>query len=335
MITAVVNAQVTGTPPDQACLRWLKDVGEPLRSRLLKAGLLRNAATDELAAFIVRYINQRNDVKETTRSTYRQALRMLVDYFGERCQVNAIGAAQVDAWVAEIRTRYAPATVSRNVKRARQFFSVAVRWNYIDRNPFDGVKVHGQSNAARAFFVTRESTDKLLAAAPDHLWRLIIALGRYGGLRIPSELAGLTWADVDWERRRLWVKSPKTERIPGREGRWVPIFPELMPHLEACFDVAPEGETDVLPGQAKSRAVFAKLKTIVLRAGLTPWPRLFHNLRASRQTELAADYPLHVACAWLGNSPTTAAKHYLTVTDGDFERASALPAADVPRPAAV
>jgi hypothetical protein len=61
---------------------------------------------------------------------------------------------------------------------------------------------------------------------------------------------------------------------------------------------------------------------IIRRAGLEPWPKLFQNLRASRETELAAEYPLHVVCAWIGNSALIAQKHYLQVTEGDFERAT-------------
>ncbi len=60
---------------------------------------------------------------------------------------------------------------------------------------------------------------------------------------------------------------------------------------------------------------------IIKRAGLTPWPKPFHNLRASRETKLAATYPLHVVCAWIGNTATIAQKHYLQVTDDYFERA--------------
>jgi hypothetical protein len=33
-------------------------------------------------------------------------------------------------------------------------------------------------------------------------------------------------------------------------------------------------------------------------------------------------YPLHVVCEWIGNSPAVATKHYLKVTDADFERAA-------------
>ncbi len=44
---------------------------------------------------------------------------------------------------------------------------------------------------------------------------------------------------------------------------------------------------------------------------LEPWPRLLHAMRASRETELAAEYPLHVVTAWLGNTPKIALQYYL------------------------
>ncbi|MBI1314502.1 hypothetical protein GC176_24685 [bacterium] len=64
------------------------------------------------------------------------------------------------------------------------------------------------------------------------------------------------------------------------------------------------------------------LERIIHRAGLKPWPKLFQNLRSTRETELAEDFPLHVVCAWIGNSQPVAAKHYLQVTGEHFERAA-------------
>lgn len=54
---------------------------------------------------------------------------------------------------------------------------------------------------------------------------------------------------------------------------------------------------------------------------MTPWPRLFHNLRASRQTELAERFPAHVVCDWPGNSETITRKHYFQTTEEHFARA--------------
>src|SRR5262249_45322186 len=65
-----------------------------------------------------------------------------------------------------------------------------------------------------------------------------------------------------------------------------------------------------------------ELMRIIRRAGLVPWPRLFQNLRASRETELSERFPLKVVTDWLGNSPRVAHDHYLSTTEEHFRRAA-------------
>jgi hypothetical protein len=69
-----------------------------------------------------------------------------------------------------------------------------------------------------------------------------------------------------------------------------------------------------------------QLKRIIKRAGLEPWPKLFQNLRSSRQTELAEKFAAHLVCAWIGNSEKIARDHYLQVRDADFQKAAQNPA---------
>ena len=69
---------------------------------------------------------------------------------------------------------------------------------------------------------------------------------------------------------------------------------------------------------ANLRTTFGK---ILRRAGLEPWPLLFHNLRASRETELVEKYPVQVVTSWLGNTPSVALRHYLMTTDDHFAAA--------------
>jgi len=45
-------------------------------------------------------------------------------------------------------------------------------------------------------------------------------------------------------------------------------------------------------------------------------------MRASRQTELQRDFPIHVVCSWQGNSPRIAQQSYLRVTEDEFARAA-------------
>ena len=163
----------------------------------------------------------------------------------------------------------------------------------------------------------------VLEACPTLEWRLIFALVRFGGLRCPSEVMRVKWAEVDWLWNRFLVHAPKTEHHEGKGERWVPIFPELQPLFQEAFEKAEPGTVYMIETRRLDRHDLGeKLNQIIRKAGLTPWPRTFSNLRASRETELAAKYPIHVVCAWLGNSPTIAGKHYLQVTDADFEAAA-------------
>ncbi len=70
------------------------------------------------------------------------------------------------------------------------------------------------------------------------------------------------------------------------------MFPELRTALMVAFEQAPEGAVHVI---ARYRNKNSNLRTqftrILDRAGLKPWPKLFHNLRATRQTELSAIHP--------------------------------------------
>ena len=54
---------------------------------------------------------------------------------------------------------------------------------------------------------------------------------------------------------------------------------------------------------------------------MKPWPRVFQNLRASRETELTNVFPLHVAAGWIGNSAAVAKEHYLSTTEDHFTQA--------------
>jgi len=140
-------------------------------------------------------------------------------------------------------------------------------------------------------------------------------------LRTPSEVVGLRWEHVNWDQKRLTVMSPKTSG-QGKPWRVMPLFPELQVALNEVLELAPEGSEFII-NRYRDRA--ANLRTqfarILKRAGVEPWPRLFQNLRASRQTELANLYPLHVITSWLGNTPKVAQRHYLTTTDDHFRRA--------------
>ena len=143
-----------------------------------------------------------------------------------------------------------------------------------------------------------------------------LRLDPFRGSALPSEHLAVAWKDMDWERNRFRVDSPKTGRLGCRSsqnssrtwrkhGSWRPrVRSTSLPAIEMS-----------------ARTCGRKLLRIIRRAGVDPWPKVFHNLRATRETESPTADPLHVVCTWIGHTQP-AAKHYLQVTDADFDRAA-------------
>ena len=319
-------AIIAGCSIDGDTAAWLGKIGNALHARIAKAGLTtprESPKQTRLGDFIESYISGRTDVQPRTITNLRAAQQKLVEFFGTDKTLEEITTGDAKAWVIWLKgpankgRGYAKATTGRAIKFAKQFFHAAIDHELVSKDPFRKVKPPAQANEARKFFIDRETTSAVLEACPDAEWRLLFALSRFGGLRCPSEHLALTWPDVDLASDRFRVDSPKTG------VRWVPIFPELRPYLEDALELAADKKGFVIN---RYRDVNKNLRTqlgrILRRAGLEPWPKLFHNLRGSRETELAADYPLHVVCAWIGNRERVAQKHYLTIPDSYFTQAA-------------
>lgn len=320
-------AAISGHAVDPDTAKWLAKIEDDLRDKLTRVGLVHRREASKLAEFIDGYIADRADVKPATATVYGHTRRCLVEFFGADASLRSITPGDADRWRLWLieDQKLAPNTVRRRCGIAKQYFRAAVRQELLTHNPFADLVSAVQANTSRYHFVSREDAEKIIEACPDAEWRLIFALSRYGGLRCPSEHLALRWSDIDWAAGRMTVPSPKTEHHAGGESRVVPIFPELLPYLEDADQLAGDGAEFVIQ---RYRDPAVNLRTqfqrILKRAKVAQWPKLFQNLRSTRETELAEEFPLHVVCAWIGNSQPVAAKHYLQVTDAHFERAVSL-----------
>ena len=321
-VEAIVSATASGIALDADTAGWLARVGDDLAAKLAAVGLIPDRQSMKLSVFLESYLAGRRDIKASTLRVLTTFVKRVLQFFPADTDLRAVTTGDGDEFASFLRSKYEPATAARTVKAVRTMFRHAVRKKLIPTNPMEGVKGGSESNMANWHFIDKDTADKVLAACPSAELRLVFALSRFGGLRCPSEIQLLTWADVLWDRDRLRVLSPKTEHHEGHGERFTPIFPELRPFLEAAFDEAEPGTVHLVRQYPNPLPIYRKqFVQILRRAGLVQWPRLFHNLRASRQTELTRVHPAHVVCAWLGNSERVAAKHYLGVTDEDFARA--------------
>ena len=321
-VQTLATAHRIGAKLDDETGAWLAKLPPRIYNRLAAVGLVPNRAKTEFPTLgkLRDTFDTTVKVKLGTVAAYKQGLDSLVKFFGRDHLLSSISPLDADRWRQSlVDEKLAPATVSKRVQTARNLFRKAVRWQMLAESPFDLVKAGRQDNPDRARFIDRAMIAKVLECCPDHEWRLIVGLSRFAGLRCPSEHLSLTWTDWDVDRGALTVRAAKTNSV-----RYVPVAPELARLLQDSYDAAEPGATWII---ARYRQPNSNLRTqlnrIIGKAKLTPWPRLFHNLRSSAQTEWAEQYPLASVCRWLGNSPAVAATHYLQARDTHFEAAVA------------
>jgi integrase len=331
-VEALLAAKIGGQPIPRETAAWLANIGAPLRDKLAAVGLVEAQQRLTVGEFLASWLDGKKAMghKPTSLRAWGQTVARLIEQFGPR-PLASLSHADGEAFRAAMQGRELRATtIHKLLGHARQMLEDAVRLGHIPSNPWKHVRQRQGDPSERRAYVPVADAHRVIDHCPNVWWKLLVALARFGGLRVPSEAFSLTWGDVDWERGRLSVPSPKTEHL-GKPHRVIPLFPLLRPHLEAAFEHAPEGSDYIFPDDWRARATGddgwagANMRTtfakIVRRAGVEPWPRLWHSLRASCESDLAQSFPLATVTKWLGNTPSVALRHYVDPTEAAFDRA--------------
>jgi len=335
-IEQLLEVRQFGRAMESDLAEWVKGLELSLGKKLARRGLIPKPDDDPtvtlrtwLDAWKAR---RKGDYKPASLIAWGQVIDALAKHFGDDCALDSIDPAKAESFrQSMIKSDLRATTIHKRLQHARMFFADAVREGVVGSNPFEFVRHRPGDASERRQYVPEADVMRVIEFAPTSTWKLLIALSRFGGLRVPSEALSLRWADIDWERQRITVPSPKTEHIAGRGYRVIPLFPVLRPYLDAAWAEAPEGAEYIIPEEVRNRAqgpggwananLRTQLQKIIRRAGVESWSRLWHSMRASCESDLARRFPLAVVCKWLGNTQAVALRHYIDVTDDDFRKA--------------
>lgn len=321
-IDDVLTSERMGESVKRRTRVFFENAPQVILEKLENVGILDAKPHLPFGEVLLRFMDRsQQTLKPNTLLTYRTSIRRIVRSVNVNSPIESIKESEVAEVAKALRMDYSPLSVETIVSKMKAIWNWAIQEGYCDSNVWNGVKLHGQKLPGRDFEIPDAWTPHILDACPSQQWRALYVLWRYGGLR-KNEPLSLRWSDVNWERRRLCVRSSKTERYEGRESRIIPLFPEIERELSDLFAID-SGEAPTIINMKS--ALSATLKRIVTRAGYKPWPRLFQNLRATRENELVErGFPAHVVGEWLGHSPAVQAKHYLRVLDSYYDSAIGL-----------
>lgn len=154
-----------------------------------------------------------------------------------RVRLTDIDSRAIAQWLATKRDEgLAPATVLKIKMIFSRSFELGARWGIpgCDKNPVRAVQSKPVNNARQRYVTAEEAARLITAAEASRNTQLaaIVQLLLLTGMRV-SELLSTRWADVDLDRRTLFVPTSKTGR-----SRHVPL-------AQAAVDVLsdlPKGE---------------------------------------------------------------------------------------------
>lgn len=331
-IDHLLEAAKHGTRIDAETHAWLRSTDRELVEKLHGYGLCPRYTNPSVAEFTQAYIDSKA-LKSAPRTVtaLSQSRSALVAYLGTDKRMDSVSAHDAMEFYDYLLTKSGQASkgVGENTakgmfSKVRQMFNGALERDVIGKNPFKLASLSVSVGAAKKEYVPESTIMEAVEYCTTDEWKLLLVFGRFVGLRIPSEIDKLTWADINWEKNTMLIHSPKTERR-GKPSRLVPLFPEIRPFLEKQFAVASEStevgklrESHVFPKLRKHTNVATTAKKFVKAAGFVPWDKFWNALRASRETDLMDLVGLRRACQWIGNTPKVAMTNYALMKSSDY-----------------
>ena len=318
----LLAARRLGLMPDVDLRVWLKRIDEDLHRQFAEAGLIRSRVSITLETLCNRHLARLRE-KQVEQSTIRN-VSLVVTNLRTFCEderrirsFTVSDASEFRRWLAKSGGKnggeLAPSTVSRRCRRAREIFDTAIkkRWLKPGANPFREMDGWDEANPDREEYIPWNDFARIidLCACPE--FRLFLAVTRLCGIRSPSDVLPMVWAQVDWDLGIIRVHSQKNRRYKNKRTRYVPIFNELEPFLQAAWEAAPENSDQIFPAlQVSTAALTDRLESLCRKAGIAMWPRPFNNPRASGERDMWRSLPFDEVAAILDHSPQTAHRHY-------------------------
>lgn len=318
---------------------WIRELPQKHREQLGEIGLLdrfnSSLTVEELIeAFLTEYdLRPEDEIRRSTKKQFRTCLAHRIPPKLKKAKIIDIVPRRkhamihskpvfsestkalfrtVEAWQRE---HYVRSSWSRANGRLREVGKWAIENGICEYNPFTLLKSPGETNEQRNLHVPREWVEDAILMCHDPDTRMCFVLGRYAGVRLPSEARTLKWSHVDFDRKQLRILDSKK-----REFRTMPLFDRIRQELEK------------MPREDGHRFVFSKrflsgtdtnnyqlMREAIQRTEWEPWERLRQNLRTSCENDLLhAGFPERKVTTWLGHTVKVSRQHYQRMLDADY-----------------
>ncbi|MBN2379354.1 tyrosine-type recombinase/integrase [candidate division WOR-3 bacterium] len=261
--------------------RFRRSAGRTKREALLKLGEIRKRIEQEdqdgtsasAPRSFAEYANEYLEYSKTHKrpSSYQRdtvSIKRLMEAFAE-CKLSDIKTADIERYQERRLETVGHATINREVQALKHMFRKAQERGYVKINPAQPVKKL-EEPFGRTRYLQLEERERLLDECSGMLHAIVFTALETGMRK--GELENLTWKNVYFERRSIWL-----ERTKNKEPRTIPISDNLLPVLQRLYIERRSEYVFTKPGGEPYGSWRKAFDNACKRAGIEDFR--FHDLR--------------------------------------------------------
>ncbi|MFC1479534.1 tyrosine-type recombinase/integrase [Planctomycetota bacterium] len=269
-------------------------------------------------------------LKTNTLRIYNSAIKRFKSAFPHIIQLKDVGAYEADMFYVKHFKKLALMTISNSIAALKTIWYKAMKWGYIDSNPFtEGVPKKIYNEARKKLYNDRrkqistyqeavligsiyECKNKSVAMKLE--CHLRILLGIQNGLR-STEAARIKWKDINLIKKTVKAQNPRHMII-----REIPLTDEVTKLLEELYSVKPKPGNESLLGYSNPNYLSTWFRNLSIKAGFDFHYGLLRQTCAKRMAE--ASVSPFVAKRMLGHTTiATTQQYYESIRDQSLKDA--------------
>jgi len=204
----------------------------------------------DLKAEVMQYVS--NNLEKTTASLYRNVFDNMIRIFKDK-PIRLITPIDIENFKTIRASEITRATVNKDLSTMKAIFNIAIRFEWINKNPVNGVKKYSIPEKNNLAF-TDLQMNMILSNIKSEKLRSLVMFAGFTACRL-NEVLNLQWKDININERVVYIRNKANFKTKTGKIREIPISEGLHNLLSSMLNL--NGKDNVLNFIESDKYIFS------------------------------------------------------------------------------
>ena len=189
----------------------------------------------DLKEEILNYVSV--NLRKSTIQIYRRVLNDLIRILKDK-PIKLITIIDIENYKSKRLSEVKNTTVNIDLKTMRAIFNIAIKWEWINKNPMNAVKLLLITQKEKLAFTETELKFIINNISEVKLLNIVL-FACYTGCRL-NEILNVQWKDINIEEKTLTIRNKENFKTKTGKIRQIPISEKFFELLNSILDQKPD-----------------------------------------------------------------------------------------------